>query len=189
MKTYPKAVLAGLAAVTAATMASPAPAASAETVTISVDENYSQTVWEPDGVQFTCPTDQVLTGRSHYGDENKQTTYYCSSIWINGERVQVRVLDWSYAQRESSHVYMAPAGQALVGRWHQGDENGLTRYRPAQLFWQGRLVGLTGAGWTYAYKESKHTSKAGYNQVMTGRKHTGDENGSTLYQYATVTVG
>ncbi|MEU6424927.1 hypothetical protein ABZ860_03445 [Microbispora sp. NPDC046973] len=187
MRTYPKSLIAALAAAAAVAVASPA-SASASAVTISVEENYSQTVWEPDGVQFTCPIDQVLTGRSHYGDENKQTTYYCSSIWINGERVQVRVLDWSSAQRESSHVYIAPVGQALIGRWHQGDENGLTRYRPAELFWQGRLVQLTGAGWSSYYKESNHLSKAGYNQVMTGRIHQGDENGSTRYQYATVTV-
>ncbi|MEU6424926.1 hypothetical protein ABZ860_03440 [Microbispora sp. NPDC046973] len=185
MRTYPKAVLAALAAAAAVTAASPA-SASASAVTISVRQGYSETVREWADA-FTCPTNQVLTGRSHYGDENKATTYYCSWIFINGEQVQVHMGDWTYAQKENHSSYVAPLDQALVGRWHQGDENGSTRYRTAALYWQGRQVRLTGAYWTGEYKESSHITQAGYNQVMTGRSHDGDENGKTRYQYATVT--
>ncbi|MEU6415037.1 hypothetical protein [Microbispora sp. NPDC046933] len=177
------AVMAALAATAAVTVASPASAAA---VTISVRQGYSETVREWADA-FTCPTNQVLTGRSHYGDENAPTTYYCSWIFINGEQVQVHMGDWTSAQKESRSSYIAPLDQVLVGRWHQDDENGPTRYRTAALYWQGRQVRLTGAYWTGEYKESSHGTQAGYNRVMTGRSHTGDENGKTRYQYATVT--
>jgi len=166
-------------------MASPASAASATAVTISVERTYSQTVSESIA-QFNCPPNQVLTGRTHIGDENRPTTYYCSTIFINNEQVTVHSGDWSGAQRESRSNYVAPLDQALVGRWHSGDENGLTRYRTGALYWQNRQVRLTGAAWTGQYQESSHTTYAGDNQVMTGRMHSGDENGKTWYQYATV---
>ncbi|SNT43996.1 hypothetical protein SAMN05216276_104334 [Streptosporangium subroseum] len=193
MRTYSKAVSAAMAAaaLTAVTTAFPASAASASVasataVTIRVERASSEEVpeWRS---QFTCPTNQVLTGRTHVGDENSPTTYHCSWIFINDEQVRVNILDWTPGVKESKSTYVAPANWALVGRSHSGDENGLTRYRPATLFWQGRQVSLTGATWTGEYRESNHTTHAPYNQVMTGRLHTGDENGKTQYQYATVT--
>ncbi len=190
MRTYSKVVLAATAAaaLAALTVASPASAASTTTtaVTIRVERAYSETVQEWNA-QFTCPTNQVLTGRSHVGDENARTTYYCSWILINGEQVRVSLGDWSSGQKESRSSYTAPADQALVGRWHTGDENGTTRYRPATLSWQGRPVRLTGADWSTQYTESKHTYHADYNRVLIGRSHSGDENGKTRYQHALVT--
>ncbi|MET7466615.1 hypothetical protein [Nonomuraea sp. NPDC005501] len=177
------AALAGLAAVT---MAAPAPA-SASAVTIRVERGHTETVrewFDP----FTCPTNMVLTGRSHHGDENNATTYYCSFIFVNDEQARVFVGDWTPGQKESRSSYSAPADQALVGRWHTGDENGTTKYRPATISWQGRQVRLTDPLWTGEYKESSHTWQAEFNKVMVGRSHTGDENGRTKYQYATVTV-
>ncbi|MFF3441386.1 hypothetical protein [Streptosporangium sp. NPDC002721] len=188
MRTRSKAVPVTLAAaaLAAMTVAAPASASSATAVTIKVERTYSQTMYENNS-QFTCPPNQVLTGRSHYGDENRPTTYYCSTIFINGEQVQVHSGDWSAAQRESRSNYVAPLDQTLVGRWHDDDENGDTRYRTGALYWQNRQVRLTGAVWSVKYKESSHTTNAGHNQVMTGRLHSGDENGDTWYQYSTVT--
>ncbi|MEV7009690.1 hypothetical protein [Streptosporangium sp. NPDC051022] len=189
MRTYSKAVLATMAATALAALAvaSPASAASAAAaVTIKVERISSQTVLER-ADPFTCPANQVLTGRSHVGDENKRTTYYCSWIFINGEQVEVHSGDWSSSQMESKSSFTAPLNQVLVGRWHTGDENGMTRYRTAALYWQGRQVKLTGTNWSGDYKESNHIYQTGYNQVMTGRSHGGDENGKTRYQYATVT--
>ncbi|GAA3411701.1 hypothetical protein [Streptosporangium vulgare] len=183
MRTYGKAlsVVAVAAALSAATMASPASAA-----TIKVERIYTETVWESMGVQFTCPPNQVLTGRSHYGDENKQTTYYCSRILINGEQVQVHSGDWTSPQRESRSDYSAPDNQVVVGRWHEDDENGGTRYRSAALYWQGRQVWLIDGGTSGEYKESSHSWQGGSGKVMTGRTHYGDENGKTWYRFATV---
>ncbi|MFD0885598.1 hypothetical protein ACFQ08_13670 [Streptosporangium algeriense] len=183
-RTYGKAVpvLVAAAAAAALTVASPASAA----VTIKVERIYQETVLERADA-FSCPANQVLTGRSHVGDENGWTTYYCSWILINGEQVEVHAGDWSASQRESRSSYSAPTDQALVGRWHTGDENGMTRYRTGALYWQGRQVRLTNLSWSGEYKESNHTVQAGYNRVFVGRSHSGDENGKTRYQYGTVT--
>ncbi|MER6003119.1 hypothetical protein ABT120_31415 [Nonomuraea angiospora] len=185
MRTYGKAlsVVAVAAALSAATMATPASAA----VTIEMERIYSETVWEWVGVQFSCPPNQVLTGRSHYGDESARTTYYCSRILINGEQVQVHAGDWTSPQRESRSDYSAPDNQVVVGRWHQDDENGDTRYRSAALYWQGQQVRLRDGDITGEYTESSHSWQARYGKVMTGRVHYGDENGKTWYRYSTVT--
>ncbi|MBO4269474.1 hypothetical protein [Microbispora triticiradicis] len=184
MRTLGKAlsVVAAAAALSATAMAAPASAA----VTIKVEQISSQTVREWWGVQVTCPPNQVLTGRSHYGDENAYTTYYCSRILINGEQVEVHTGDWTSPQRESRSDYSAPNDQVIVGRWHEGDENGYTRYRSAALYWQGRQVRLIDGDVSGQYTESSHTWQAKAGRVMTGRTHYGDENGKTTYRSATV---
>ncbi|WP_432926462.1 hypothetical protein ACQPZZ_35955 [Microbispora sp. CA-135349] len=184
MRTYGKAlsVVAVAAALSAATMAAPASAA----VTIKVEQVSTRPVWESTGIQVTCPPNQVLTGRSHSGDERGQTIYYCSRILINGEQVEVHSGDWTTPQRESRSDYSAPNNQVIVGRWHQGDENGDTRYRTAALYWQGRQVTLIDGDTSAEYTESSHNWQAKPGKVMTGRMHYGDENGKTWYRFATV---
>ncbi|MGW4801768.1 hypothetical protein ACWEPC_56070 [Nonomuraea sp. NPDC004297] len=185
MRTYVKtlSVAAVAAALSATTMAAPASAA----VTIKVERVYSEAVWESMGTQFTCPPNQVLTGRSHYGDENARTTYSCSRILIDDQQVEVHPGDWTSPERESRSDYSAPDNQVVVGRWHQDDENGPTRYRSAALYWQGRQVLLTDGNVSGEYKESSHSWLAAAGKVMTGRTHYGDENGKTWYRFATVT--
>ena len=180
------AALTALTALAAATVAAPAPA-SAAAVTIKVERAGGETVREwidP----FTCPTNTVLTGRSHYGDEDDPTTYYCSFILINGEQAQVYLGDWTARQKESRSDYSAPDHQAVAGRWHEGDENGYTRYRAASIYWRGQRVLLANGDISGVYRESSHTWQADENKVMTGRLHNGDENGATYYRFATVTV-
>ncbi|MDF5754401.1 hypothetical protein [Spongiactinospora sp. TRM90649] len=183
MRTYGKALsaAAAVAALSAATMATPASAA-----TIRVERVYSETVWESYGTQFTCPPNQVITGRSHYGDENAKTTYQCSRIMIDGVQVEVHSGDWTSPQRESRGDFSAPENQVITGRWHDDDENGPTRYRTAAMYWQGRQVVLAGGEVSREYKESSHSWLALDGKVMTGRVHYGDENGKTWYRYATV---
>ncbi|MEU4700682.1 hypothetical protein [Nonomuraea dietziae] len=177
---------AALTALATVTMAAPAPA-SAATVTIRVERAYAEIVREwidP----FTCPTNTVLTGRSHYGDERAPTTYYCSFILIDGEQAQVHLGDWTSRQKESRSDYSAPDHHAVAGRWHEGDENGYTRHRTATISWRGQQVLLANGDISGFYRESNHAWHAGENTVMTGRRHSGDENGSTYYRFATVTV-
>ncbi|MEV7806043.1 hypothetical protein AB0O28_24160 [Microbispora sp. NPDC088329] len=178
--------IAAAALAAAVTTVAPAPA-SAAAVKIEIVPAHTETVIEwlnP----ITCPTNMVLTGRSHHGDEMQDTTYTCSFILINGEQARVYIGDWGTRQKESKADYSAPDHQAVVGRWHEGDENGYTRYRSATIFWQGRQVLLANGDSTGYFYENKHNWQAQGNTVMTGRKHTGDENGKTWYRYATVTV-
>ncbi|WP_436761310.1 hypothetical protein [Streptosporangium sp. V21-05] len=175
-----------LTALAALTVAAPV-SASATAATIEVERAYAETVWEwidP----FTCPTNTVLTGRSHYGDEDAPTTYYCSFILIDGEQAQVHLGDWTSRQKESRSDYSAPDHHAVVGRWHEGDENGYTRYRTATVYWRGQQVLLANGEISGAHKESNHTWHANRNKVMTGRLHSGDENGRTYYRSAGVTL-
>ncbi|GAB2477663.1 hypothetical protein [Streptosporangium sandarakinum] len=84
MKALPTAMVA--AALTALTVLPAVPAAAAATaeVTIRVERSYTETVQEWRGIPFTCPTDQVLTGRSHTGDENGSTSYRYSLVTLEG---------------------------------------------------------------------------------------------------------
>ncbi|GAA4197056.1 hypothetical protein GCM10022252_45450 [Streptosporangium oxazolinicum] len=172
------AVVAGLA-----TLAVTSPASAA---TVVVEQIYSRTVPESGG-QFSCPEGMVMTGRAHTGDENNPTTYWCSRVLIDGVQVQVHWGDWSTGVNENRSTFIAPLDQVLVGRWHQGDERGLTRYRTAALYWQGRQVRITSLRWSGGVKESSHNVQARSGEVMTGRSHSGDENGTTNYQFGLVT--
>ncbi|GLK11211.1 hypothetical protein GCM10017600_46170 [Streptosporangium carneum] len=168
-----------------------APAFAADTaaqVTVKIELGHTETVKESAGVSFRCPVNQVLTGRAHSGDENGNTTYYCSSISINDQPVTVGISSWSPPQKESTSRFAAPIGEVLTGRRHQGDENGPTEYRHAPLTWQGRPVQLISRTWSGWMKENRHSFTTGATQVLTGRQHTGDENGDTRYLYATVTI-
>ncbi|QTZ93489.1 hypothetical protein [Streptomyces auratus] len=162
-------------------------ASRAEPVVIIID-GYTQTVRESAGTPVLCPTNQVLLGRAHSGDENGNTTYYCGIILIDGRLVHVSAPTWSASQRESNSFFSAPANHPLVGRQHTGDENGQTRYASASLTLDGGPVTLSSYYWTPSQRESSSYSKAGPGEVMTGRQHIGDENGQTSYQYARVTV-
>ncbi|MET8050207.1 hypothetical protein ABZU75_21670 [Streptosporangium sp. NPDC005286] len=178
-----KVTFAALAVAAVAVLNVPVPASAA---TIKVEYVYSGTVKESGG-EFACPAGQVMTGRSHNGDENANTTYQCSWILIDGVQVEVFTGDWFGYMKESNSNFSAPLDQVIVGRRHYGDENGATEYKTGALYLQGRQVRITNRTWTSAYTESGHTTQAGFNQVMTGRNHSGDENGKTQYQYGTVT--
>ncbi|MFD0887859.1 hypothetical protein ACFQ08_25240 [Streptosporangium algeriense] len=179
-----------LAALTGALLTLPAPAAqatAAHAADIIIIDGFTQTVKESAGTPVTCPTNQVLLGRSHRGDENGDTTYYCGLILIDGQQVRVGPPRWSISQRESDSFFVAPPNEVLVGRQHSGDENGQTRYATARLTAGGRTVELTSYRWSPSQTESNSHSKAGDYEVMTGRQHSGDENGQTRYQYARIT--
>lgn len=176
-----------LSALAAAALLTPAIPASAHAPTdIEIVDGHTRTVRESAGDPVTCPANEVLLGRSHRGDENGSTTYYCGQIYINGGLVEVSSPTWSNAQRESSSHFEAPDDQALVGRQHTGDENGSTRYATASLTVGGQTVDLASYRWAPGQRESDSHSKAGENEIMVGRSHFGDENGQTQYQYASI---
>ncbi|MFI9595322.1 hypothetical protein [Nonomuraea sp. NPDC052265] len=145
---------------------------------------------EPDSM-FECPQDEVLIGRAHYGDETNWTMNQCGRIYIDGERVSVLHENWAWntRQQESNSYFLGSGNQVIVGRQHLGDENGDTRHKYGTLRWRGSELRLTSRYWTELMKESNHSTQAGPGQVMTGRRHNGDENGLTAYAYGTITVG
>ncbi|MFF8618895.1 hypothetical protein [Streptomyces sp. NPDC015350] len=166
----------------------PGPATAVEAADVVIIDGYNRTVKESTGTPVECPEYQVMLGRSHSGDENGNTTYYCGFILINDELVKVDGAAWTGSQRESDSLFTAPADQAMVGRVHSGDENGSTQHANAKMTWEGREVKLTSYRWTEGMRESTSYSKAGPGEIMVGRQHRGDENGTTSYQYAKVTL-
>ncbi|MBO3750521.1 hypothetical protein J5X84_30975 [Streptosporangiaceae bacterium NEAU-GS5] len=189
MKTHQRAIVAalGTAVLAALTLAPAASASTTEDLLIQVIPGVTTEVKESNST-FLCPPNQVLTSRQHIGDENGRTQYTCSRILINSELVTVSSDLENAVLRERDSNYTARADFAMVARSHKGDENGSTTYSAAAMSWHGRTVGLTNYRWTIPMRESSHIGQAAFNEVMTGRKHSGDENGNTSYQFATVTV-
>jgi calcium-dependent phosphoinositide phospholipase C len=91
---------------------------------------WSGEIKESDGTSYLCPTDKVMTGRQHQGDENGKTKYQCSPLSYQGRAVPVNpnAGSWSAEIVESTSQFVCPDGQILNGRYHKGDENGKTKY-------------------------------------------------------------
>ncbi|GAA3138370.1 hypothetical protein GCM10010466_31640 [Planomonospora alba] len=194
MKTRKKALLATAATAAFAPLAlvpataATAAASTAASYTVQVQLQTVNTVKESSGVRFTCPAGQVMTGRAHSGDENGYTKYSCSRILINGEQVTVEPRNWSPEERENNSFFEAPQNQVIIGRFHEGDENGYTSYRAAALWWQGRQLRIVPGPWGSNLRESNHSVSASPYHVMIGRRHSGDENGYTSYRFGSVVV-
>ncbi|WP_146214570.1 hypothetical protein [Streptomyces sp. ICBB 8177] len=99
----------------------------------------------------------------------------------------------SEAFKESDGTrYVVPDGRVLIGRSHQGDENGSTCYHHAALVVvtpEGEYRTTVGTGsWSEPQTESSSRFEAEEGHVLTGRWHQDDENGPTEYQSAPVTV-
>ncbi|MFG2623153.1 hypothetical protein ACGFXC_36650 [Streptomyces sp. NPDC048507] len=90
---------------------------------------WSDPIKESDGVEFVAPDGKVIVGREHKGDEMGKTRYcYADLLAPSGSKLTVTPGEWTALERENSHSAQAPADHILVGRVHQGDERGRTRY-------------------------------------------------------------
>jgi len=144
---------------------------------------------------FQCPTNTVMTGRWHSGDENGQTKYQYASLQAvdnTGQSVEatITVEDgvWSNWFKESSGGgFTASAGRVIIGRQHNGDENGDTRYLTAVVKFNGKPTQISNVVSAGPFKESSgiyYTTNA--QQVIISRIHQKDENGNTTYQAGTI---
>lgn len=146
---------------------------------------------------FLCPTNTVMTGRYHKGDENGQTLYEYATLKAvdaNGNivagTITVEDVKWDSSIKESSGGgYDAPANRVIVGRKHDGDENGQTQYATAIIKIDGKTTTLEGGINSASIKESSGIwFKTDSDRVMIGRHHNGDENGQTYYTSAKVVI-
>lgn len=140
---------------------------------------------EPDST-FKCPTNQVLLGRAHMGDENKTTRYLCGTALQAGKVLTVQNIQMSDPQQENNSYFVCGLNAVMTGRKHDGDEEGDTRH------WCGELA--DGAGvvlkiapdeWGSQVIEDDHTFTCPENKVLIGRTHRGDEKGKTRYRCGT----
>lgn len=97
--------------------------------------------------------------------------------------------------KESNSTFLCPANMVMIGRMHQGDENGNTYYKSAPLM-VDPSTGQTGTAtianqsdWIDAGKQSALSYQAPAGWVITGRKHDGDENGKTYFKISQVFIG
>ncbi|MBK5008027.1 hypothetical protein [Pseudomonas sp. S32] len=103
-------------------------------VSTVVQAEQPPTVQGPTGIWFNCPSNEVMDGRLHRGDENGETAYRCGKVF-SGTRQLIVTPDtsWQEQQKESKSEFTCAPGTVMVGRWHEGDENGYTRVRCATL--------------------------------------------------------
>lgn len=141
---------------------------------------WSAGIKESAGTAYTCPSGKVLAGRRHSGDENGTTHYLCCSA--GSPQATPTSCSWSAFLKESSNIqFVCPANQFMAGRQHSGDENGSTRYYCCNLSQNGVQVPRSGScAWSAGQQESSsHFQCIPDGKVMTGRQHSGDENGTT----------
>lgn len=69
----------------------------------------SASIKESSGIEFLCPTNTVMTGRWHKGDENGQTQYEYATLKAIDEygnivqaKIEVTDIRWSSELKESS---------------------------------------------------------------------------------------
>lgn len=151
----------------------------------------SSSVKESAGTWVTAPENMAITGRQHHGDENGQTTYQFSYFYIKMPNNDIETINaiWSDWIKESDSNFSCPENTVMVGRQHKGDENGDTRYQYAftRIGNSPNPCSITLVSTTDSIKESAGIwSKAQDAQVMTGRSHSGDENGDTTYSYSSI---
>lgn len=149
---------------------------------------------------FTCPTNKVMVGRQHEGDENGNTRYLCATIVpsqspvILGSSQQFGPYQESGKKTGGESSFTCPANSVMDGRWHEGDENGNTYYDCRSGTVQKVPFTTTAATWGPWIQESGKNSggQSSYvcpsPQFMVGRAHKGDENGNTQYACSYVLV-
>ncbi len=159
-------------------------------------ENIRWEGWfkESSGSGFQASDNRVIIGREHKGDENGKTRYLTAEIFFNGEKASIESSYFSYQIKESSGSWFRTDRRRIItGRIHRGDENGNTTYKSGILMIANSSKEKAPEGTTLIteerlmslpQKESNSYFLCPPNTVLTGRLHSGDENGDTRYQYA-----
>ena len=154
--------------------------------------------------EFICPENTVITGRKHKGDENGETWYWTSLLVLEDVICKpTNTSGWISVGKESGKgtsegysEFICPENTVITGRKHKGDENGETWYQYSFITVRAmEIETYDKSGWISVGKESGKGTSEGYseficpeNTVITGRKHKGDENGETWYQYSKLRV-
>lgn len=97
--------------------------------TITVEDiQWSSPVKESES-DFRAPSNRVIVGRQHHGDENKNTQYATAVVKFNGEPTIVEDIINSNPIKESAGIWFRTDSQRVItGRSHIGDENKNTVY-------------------------------------------------------------
>jgi hypothetical protein len=97
------------------------------------DSKWSSAIKENE-TNFTAPDDCFITGKKHVNDENSLTSYKYSKIKFRELNAKREPIQDSESIIESSGIwYHAPFENAIVGRYHMGDENASTKYYSSKI--------------------------------------------------------
>lgn len=89
--------------------------------------------------------------------------------------------DWSPWIKEANSDFSCGGNRFLVGRKHDGDEQGESSYLCAVAYQFQTLLTISEIEKSDAMKESYSDYTCPKNKVMVGRSHAHDENGDTWY--------
>lgn len=151
---------------------------------------------------FICDSGMVIIGRHHSGDEKGYTQYKQGKLEFKNknynEIYEICLYDSTVSEKikEASSKFYCKPGQVIIGRNHNGDENGNTQYTTAKV--KIKMKGSANEDCnTCAYtsfednvmlKESQKNTGSNLRAEkcvddcyypMVGREHNGDENGNT----------
>lgn len=145
---------------------------------------------------------EILAGSQPGGGGGTPPTVYKPLFPATGMiRIVPNVRVMTSSQSESSGwQFECPAGTVMTGRIHSGDENGPTQYEYANLKAidaNGNTVAGNIEVVDQEWSDYRPEPNGGYvdnpqfywaftNRVLTGRQHTGDENGNTRYKSAAI---
>lgn len=156
---------------------------------------WDKPIKESSGIVYNTPPGRVLVGRKHLGDENGMTQYATGLLKVNNTVCVKTTNNNSIQIKESTGIWYKTDNQSIMtGRCHNGDENGKTYYCSSEFVVSSQSehapIGSTiipvERELSIILNENGHTFMCPQGTVMTGRKHMGDENGSTQYEYATL---
>jgi hypothetical protein len=172
-------------------------------VYIIPDQRYQSGSFKESNSLFEAPANTVITGRYHSGDENGQTAYKYASlkaVYEDGTpapgTVTLEDIAWSGWWKESNQNSSPFSDtRVMIGRQHNGDENGQTRHKLATIKYDGQVMsresymtyaavaGKFKVGETINKESDTHWAEAGGWEFMYNRNHVGDEKGKTIYVY------
>lgn len=124
-----------------------------------------------------------------------QTNVLAPAIVYNAAPARAVLATWSSSQKTSSGAieesagtwYNCPAGYLMVGRKHDDGEDGDTWYYAAPVRFRDQTVTFSSPQTSNAISESAGIPwEAASGQVMVGRCHSGNDNGSTWYKQASI---
>ena len=107
-------------------------------VTVTVEDTYWSSWQKEKGSTYEAPSGYVIVGREHKGDENGDTRYKVGRIYVIAGTTKKAVTmygwtsegPWRESSGENGKGWSGKNGAyMLIGRVHNGDENGNTYHR------------------------------------------------------------
>lgn len=101
--------------------------------TITVEDVIWDSGITESGGNYHAPANRVIVGRNHHGDENGTTQYATAVIKFNGEETFLIDSRVDAVKESGGEWFKTDTLRVIVGRKHNGDENGWTEYTSARV--------------------------------------------------------